>query len=101
MVAPIGRKIVKILGPKVPPPPRKLIIERPPPMAEKAQSIIIERWLAPKLQPRRVIFEGVAQTTLTKHAPIRNEIIEYEAPKVTINKEFKDLGVTRMDPNEV
>lgn len=97
----IGRKIVKILAPKIPPPPRKLIVERPPPAVAKAQSIIIERWLAPKQQARRVVFDGVAHSQFTGHAPVRNEIIEYDAPTVHVEKVFKDLGVTRMNPDEV
>lgn len=100
MPTPIGRKIIKILAPKVAPPPRKVIIEKPPAIADKAQSIIIERWLAPKVQPRRVVFDGTMHHQV-HHAPVRNEIHECEAPRVIINKQFKDLGVARMDPNEV
>lgn len=95
----IGRKIIKILAPKVPPPPRKVIIQKPPPVADRAQPIIIERWLAPKIQPRRVIFDGVVHHNV-QHQPVRNEIHECEAPRVIVNKQFKDLGVARMDPNE-
>lgn len=100
MPLPIGRKIIKILAPKVPPPPRKVIVEQPPAVADKAQAIIIERWLAPKIQPRRVIFEGTTQHHV-QHPPVRNEIHVCEAPNVIVNKQFKDLGVARMDPQEV
>lgn len=97
----INRKIVTIKAPRVPPPPRKLVVEKPQPVIEKPQSIIIERWLAPKQQARKVIFDESTRATVNKYGPIKNEIIEYEAPNVIVNKEFKELGVTRMDPNEV
>lgn len=99
----VERKIVKVLAPKIAPPPRVLIVERPPPaVAAKSQSILIERWLAPKQQERRVIFEGSQINALfTGHPLIRNQIIEYDAPKTIVNKHFTDLGVTRMNPDEV
>ena len=71
------------------------------PTFEKAQPIIIERWLAPKIPPRRVIFEGSTHTQTQRNAPVRNEIHVCEAPNVITNKQFKDLGVSRVDPNEV
>lgn len=97
----IGRKIVKIAAPRIPPPARKLIVEKLPAIANQAQSIIIERWLAPKQQARRIVYQGGEMTKFTGYPPIKNEIIEYDAPKVTINKQFKNLGVTKMNPEEV
>ena len=40
-------------------------------------------------------------TAVSNYAAVRNEIHVCEAPNVVYKKEFKDLGVTRMDPNEV
>lgn len=97
---PAPAKIIKILPPIVPPPPRKLIVEKMPPI-DDAPPIIIERWLAPKQQPRRVVFDGVINAQQFKHEPVTNEIIEYEAPKMALSREIKDVGVVRMDPNEV
>ena len=71
-----------------------------PAIESQAQSIIIERWLAPKIPPRRVIIEGSTHIN-QQHAPVRNEIHVCEAPNVITNKQFKDLGVSRVDPNEV
>lgn len=68
---------------------------------EQTQPIVIERWLAPKQQPRRVIFQGVLNAEPVRAEPVRNEIIQYEAPKVIVSQEVKDGGVVRMDPNEV
>lgn len=98
---PLEPKIVKLAAQKFSPPPRKLIIERPASsVVEKTQPIIIERWLAPKMSPRRVVFDGVA---FKGHDPVRNEIheYEYESPNLVIEKKFVNLGVSRMDPNEV
>ena len=97
MPPPIGRKFITIYGPKNPP-PRKVIIQKMPAI-EKAQPIIIERWLAPKIPPRRVVFEN--NSTQTQNGRVRNEIHVCEAPSVVTEKQFKDLGVSRVDPNDV
>lgn len=98
---PEPRKIIKILPAKVPPPPRKIIVEKMPAIDEQTQPIIIERWLAPKRPPRRVIFDGVLNAEPVRSEPVRNEIIQYEAPRVLVSQEVKEAGVVRMDPNEV
>ena len=98
---PEPRKIIKILPAKVAPPPRKIVVEKMPLIDEQTQPIVIERWLAPKRQPRRVIFQGVLNAEPVRAEPVRNEIIQYEAPKVVVSQEVKDGGVVRMDPNEV
>lgn len=36
-----------------------------------------------------------------KAAPVRNQIIEYEAPKANMTSEIKDTTVVRADPNQV
>jgi hypothetical protein len=42
----------------LPPPPRKVVIERLPPLPCKPQAIIAERWLPYTAVKRRVIFQG-------------------------------------------
>jgi hypothetical protein len=41
----LGVKLITISGKRLPPPPRKVIIERLAPLPTKPQSVIIERWL--------------------------------------------------------
>ena len=41
----IGKKVITISGKCIPPPPRKVVIERLAPLPSKPQSVIIERWL--------------------------------------------------------
>lgn len=94
-----GKKIIYIQGKKIPPPPRKVIIERLPPMPNKPQSIIIERWLPYKPLKRKVIFQRANENdpVLVKS---KNLIVQWEKPNVTVKKEFKDLGIVRADPME-
>ncbi len=41
----VGTKRITISGKRLPPPPRKVIIERLAPLPSKPQNVIIERWL--------------------------------------------------------
>jgi hypothetical protein len=43
---------------RLPPPPRKVVIERLPPLPCKPQAVIAERWLPYATLKRRVIFQG-------------------------------------------
>jgi hypothetical protein len=52
----VGRKVITISGKKLPPPPRKVVIERLAPLPSKPQSVIIERWLPYAQSKRRVIY---------------------------------------------
>lgn len=61
--------------------------------------MIIERWLPYSQVKRRVIFQK-ANTNDPVVVKPRNVIIQWEAPQVTIKKEFKDLGVIRANPSE-
>lgn len=61
--------------------------------------MIIERWLPYSQVKRRVIFQKSNTTDPVVVKP-RNVIIQWEAPQVTIKKEFKDLGVIRANPAE-
>jgi len=69
------------------------------PLPSKPQSIIIERWLPYIGQKRRVIFQKNTDPDPVVVKP-RNIIVQWEAPQVTIKKEFKDLGVIRANPVE-
>lgn len=92
-------KVITLPGKKVPPPPRRVIVERLPPLPAKPQSIIIERWLPYKPQKRKVIYTKSFDSEPVFQKP-NNLIIQWEAPKVTIKKEFKDLGIIKANPNE-
>ena len=95
----IGQKVITISGKRLPPPPRKVVIERLAPLPSKPQSYIIERWLPYSATKRRVIFQKneVPDPVIAKP---RNVVIQWEAPQVQIKKLFKDLGVIRANPVE-
>jgi len=95
--AAVGQKVVTISGKRLPPPPRKVVIERLAPLPSKPQSVIIERWLPYRDQKRRVIFQRNMVPDPVIPAP-RNVIVQWEPPSVVIKKEFKDLGVIRANP---
>ena len=52
----VGTKRITISGKRLPPPPRKVVIERLAALPTKPQNVIIERWLPYAEQKRRVIF---------------------------------------------
>jgi hypothetical protein len=93
----IGVRIIKISGKKLPPPPRKVVVERLPPLPSKPQPVIVERWLPYKEQKRKVILVRPSQPDPIAPKP-KNVIIQWESPKVVINKKFEDLGIVRADP---
>ena len=93
---PIGPKHITIPGKVIPPPPRKVIVERLPQMPAKPQDIIIERWLGYQRRTRNVVFQPAAPL-----APLpaeKNVLIEWESPDVNIRQEFHFLGVQQADP---
>jgi hypothetical protein len=94
----VGRKLITISGRRIPPPPRKVVIERLPAMPVKPQSVIIERWLPYAEVKRRVIFQGAAADPVVVKP--RNVIIQWEAPEATVRREVKYLGVIRANPVE-
>jgi hypothetical protein len=55
--APIAPRNLVIPGKIIPPPPRKVIVERLPQLPPKPQDIIIERWLGYKRRMRTVQFK--------------------------------------------
>jgi len=95
----IGRKVITISGRRVPPPPRKVIIERLAALPAKPQSVLVERWLPYAQTKRRVIFQNNSGAEIVQVKP-RNVIVQWEAPQVNIRKEIKYLGVIRANPVE-
>jgi hypothetical protein len=95
----VGRKVITISGKRLPPPPRKVVIERLAPLPSKPQAVLIERWLPYSQVKRRVIYQRSCEKDAV---PIKskNVIIQWEAPQVTIKKDFKYLGVIRANPYE-
>ena len=80
----------------MPPPPRKVVIERLAALPAKPQSVLIERWLPYAAVKRRVIFRAAPPNPVVV-AP-RNIIVQWEAPEVHVRKEYKYLGVVRANP---
>ena len=96
---PVGPKRITISGKRLPPPPRKVVIERLAPLPSKPQNVIVERWLPYGEVKRRVIFNKAAAVSAQVATP-RNVIVQWEAPSVNIRKEIKYLGVIRANPVE-
>ena len=96
---PVGPKRITISGKRLPPPPRKVVIERLAPLPSKPQNVIIERWLPYGEVKRRVIFNKSTAADPVVANP-RNVIVQWEAPDVNIRKEIKYLGVIRANPVE-
>jgi hypothetical protein len=96
---PVGPKLITISGKRLPPPPRKVIIERLAPLPSKPQNVIIERWLPYGETKRRVIFNKPTQADPVMVTP-RNIIVQWEAPDVNVRQEVKYLGVVKANPVE-
>ena len=97
--ASVGQKLITISGKRLPPPPRKVVIERLAPLPSKPQAIMVERWLPYAERKRRVIFQKNQVPDPIIQKP-RNVIVQWEAPDVQTKTIFKDLGVIRADPND-
>lgn len=95
----VGRKIITIGGKRLPPPPRKVIIERLAPLPSKPQSVIVERWLPynDKIK-RKVLFQKAPSHPVIVKP--RNVIVQWTAPEIRIEKEYKYLGIIRANPVE-
>lgn len=91
-------KVITISGKQLPPPPRKVVVERLAPMPPKPQSVIIERWLPYTQKKRKVIYKGAPPDPVL-YKP-KNIIVQWEAPQVEIKKQVKYLGVVEADPEE-
>ena len=86
----VGRKLISIAGRRLPPPPRKVVIERLAQLPAKPQSVLIERWLPYSQVKRRVVFQRAPADPIAVRP--RNVIIQWEAPSVIVRKEIKYLG---------
>ena len=93
---PIGPRNIVIPGKVIPPPPRKVIVERLPQMPAKPQDIIVERWLGYQRRTRNVNFIPAAPI-IPAPAP-KNVLIQWDAPDVDIRQAFHFLGVQTVDP---
>jgi hypothetical protein len=93
-------KLITISGKRLPPPPRKVIIERMAPLPPKPQSVLVERWLPFPRQKRKVIYQRMGSDDDETIAKIKNTIVEWSQAEVDIKKLFKFAGVTRVDPLE-
>lgn len=93
----IEKKVIKISGKKLPPPPRKVIIERLPETPPKPQSILIERWL-PYKQKRKVVIQNIDGNK--QYEKPRNLIIQWDRPTVTVKKHIRHLGIIKADPKQ-
>lgn len=99
--APVNTKPKRIViaGKRLPPPPRKVIIERMASIPAKPQCVIVERWLPYELpRTRRVVFHTKAPQIESEVSKPKNLIIQWSAPHVKIHKEVKYLGVIETDP---
>ncbi|KAI0986653.1 hypothetical protein GJ496_011894 [Pomphorhynchus laevis] len=94
---PLGPKVITRNLPPPPPPPRRVIIERLPPLPPKPRSIIVERWLPYKQVKRRVVYQRAPQVETPQSQ--KNLIIQWEGAQVKVQKEFRNLGISRADPN--
>jgi len=90
-------RIVTKYLPAPPPPPRKVIVERQAPLPSKPQSVIIEKWLPYKPQEeRRVVVERAPP--IIQNSVQKNTVITYDAPRVDLVKNIRELGTVRVDP---
>lgn len=95
----IGQKIITISGKRLPPPPRKVVIERLAAIPSKPQNVIIERWLPYSEVKRRVIFNKPTAADPVVAKP-RNVIIQWEQPDVNVTQQVTYLGVVNANPTE-
>jgi hypothetical protein len=87
----------KVEGTPVPPPARKVILEKLPDQPPKPQNILIEKWLPYKQRSRRVVYE---RSCVPPPPNPRNLVIEWEQPEVQIEQQCINLGVCNANPEE-
>lgn len=93
----VGQKHITICGRSLPPPPRKVVIERLAPLPSRPQTVIVERWLPYNDTKRKVIFNRKENNLFNMIKP-RNVIVQWEAPEIVLKRQVKYLGVIRADP---
>ena len=94
----IPETTVLVPGRVLPPPTRKVVVERLPPIPPKPQQIFVEKWLPFKQQKRRVVFHPAEPDCVLPNP--RNLVIQWEAPEVEVTREYKNLGSHLADPDE-
>ncbi len=95
----MARTVISIEGKRLPPPPRKVVIERLPIVPAKPQSVLVERWLPYPPAKRRVIYQPNTQKDPQILKP-RNVIVQWESPQVNVKKDIKFLGVVKANPQD-
>jgi len=93
---PIAPRAIVIPGKVIPPPPRKVIVERLPQLPPKPRDIIVERWLGYQRRTRRVNF--VPAPALIPHPAPKNVLIQWDSPDVDVRQAFHFLGVQIVCP---
>jgi hypothetical protein len=91
----IPTQLVNVEGTPVPPPARKVVLEKLPDQPQKPQNILIEKWLPFKPRTRRVVFQ---RSCVPPPPNPRNLVIEWEQPCVQVEQQCVDLGVVDADP---
>jgi hypothetical protein len=85
--APLPGRYVSVPGKIIPPPARKVVVERLPPIPPKPQQIFIERWLPYGQQTQKVVYQPAKPACIIPDP--RNVVIQWESPDVEIRKEFR------------
>ena len=93
----IPTEFLRIPGKVLPPPARKVILEKYPRLPEMPQDIVVERWLDYPERKRRVIFQRAKP--LPPLSPQKNVIIEWNAPQLHINRKI-NVSYTSADPDK-
>jgi hypothetical protein len=94
--APIPPEHHVIPGKVIPPPPRKVVIERLPQLPQPPQDLIVERWLEYGPRARRVVFRPAPP--LIPAPPPKNVLIQWDSPNVALNRQFRNLGIAPASP---
>ncbi len=94
---PPSEKSITIPGELLPPPPRKVVIERLPELPDKPQDVHIERWLPFKDIKRQIILNPKPSDPV--QCKPRNLIVNWEKRNCChINTDIINLGVEKTDP---
>ena len=94
----LDRKVISVPGKVLPPPPRRLIIEKLPMLPNKPRPIVIEKWLPCEPQTRTVKFIQADRTENWRSE--KNLVIIWDGLKTKVTKELHNLGTVRACPEE-
>ena len=75
-----------------------MIVEKFPQLPSPPQDIIIERWLEYPERLRRVVYQPAPP--LIPQPPPKNVHIIWDAPAVSIRREFRNLGIVVANPSQ-